>query len=100
LHAEISVRVRGKLAELMELGQQRGEIRSDLKPVEIARAFQQTMFGTFLLWSLHPQEALAGIIDCTQGMLWLGLRGDSDTPKAGSVAKNESRAVTKSRRKP
>jgi hypothetical protein len=87
----------------MELGQQRGEIRADLKPLEIARAFQQTMFGSFLLWSLHPQETLSDIIDCTQAMLWSGLGVNANTPgpdMAGRRAKNELRAVTKRRRKP
>src|ERR1700675_1763000 len=38
--------------QMIQLGQDRGEIRSDLPAAEIAHVFRQTIFGTLLIWSL------------------------------------------------
>jgi len=49
-------RARKGLAELMMLGQQRGEIRDDLTPEEAATEFQRAFSGTMLLWAFAPTE--------------------------------------------
>lgn len=58
-------RGRKPLAELVSLGQQRGEIRSDRTPAELAMAFQRAFFGTVFLWSVAPSKPLA---DCLKEM--------------------------------
>jgi AcrR family transcriptional regulator len=63
--AEALEQGRKPLAELVSLGQQRGEIRSDRAPAELARAFQRAFFGTVFLWSIAPSRPLA---DCLREM--------------------------------
>src|SRR5438309_9246185 len=38
------------LRELMEIGQRRGDVRSDRSSDDIAHAFRQLVFGTLLMW--------------------------------------------------
>lgn len=59
--------------EIVQLGQERGEIRRDLPAAELAHIFRQTIFGTLLLWSLHGDATLHERIDSAFGILWLGL---------------------------
>jgi AcrR family transcriptional regulator len=68
------------LAELLGLGQRRGEVRRDRKPAELARVFQQTIFGAMLLWSLHPPSKLAGWLDSTFDIFWSGISPKSAQP--------------------
>lgn len=56
---------RKPLAELVSLGQQRGEIRSDSSATELAMTFQRIFFGTVFLWSVNPSRPLA---DCLKEM--------------------------------
>jgi len=58
------------LAQLTARGQERGELRRDLNPAEVARLFQQTMLGTLLLWSLDPSVGLAPWLDKTFELFW------------------------------
>ena len=59
--------------EIVQLGQERGEIRRDLPAAELAHIFRQTIFGTLLFWSLHGDATLRERIDSAFGILWLGL---------------------------
>ena len=79
IREEIAGRGRNLLAQVFEIAQKRGEARRDVAPYEMARVFQQTMFGTMLLWTLNPAEPLSGILDRTISVLWNGMR-------AGGVA--------------
>ena len=54
---------RGHMLLLVQEGQRRGEIRTDIPAPEIARMFQQFMFGTQIVWSLHPDPDLDGWLD-------------------------------------
>lgn len=60
---------RKPLAELMSLGQQRGEIRNDFEAAELALKFQQTFFGTVFLWSLAPSNPLTDCLRETSSFL-------------------------------
>jgi AcrR family transcriptional regulator len=62
------------LAELMAARQKRGEIRRDFTPVELARHFQQTLFGTTVVWSLDPSRPLSDCLDKMVAILWSGMR--------------------------
>jgi hypothetical protein len=61
------------LTEFVKIGQQRGELRSDLPPEEIAHVFRQTVFGTLLIWSLYGDDSLSARIHTALDVLWQGL---------------------------
>jgi len=67
------VRGREFLAQLIARGKQRGELRHDLNPTEVARVFQQTFFGTLVLWALHPSDKLGSRLDKTFDLFWAGV---------------------------
>jgi len=79
-----SVRVRGAmlrihdrnralLGQLIRHGQERGEIRTDLPPEEIAQVWRQTIFGTLLFWSLAGDASLTQRIEQSLSVLWTGI---------------------------
>jgi AcrR family transcriptional regulator len=70
---DLQRRVLALHSQMIELGQQRGEIRDDLPPAEIAQVFRQTIFGT-LLWTLYEDGSLQERIETAFGVLWSGLR--------------------------
>jgi AcrR family transcriptional regulator len=59
--------------QMIQLGQDRGEIRSDLPATEIAQVFRQTIFGTLLIWSLYGDASLHARIETAFSVLWSGL---------------------------
>ena len=63
-------RGRELLADIFELGRQRGEIRADVSSVELARFFQLSAFGTMFLWSLHPTPKLTAWQRSTFELVW------------------------------
>jgi hypothetical protein len=67
-------RGRRMVAELLALGQRRGEIRRDVAALELARSMQQAYFGAMLLWSLDETGKLARRFEETFAVLWPGLR--------------------------
>src|SRR5216683_1938120 len=74
------------LSQLIQLGQDRGEIRRDLPAGQLAYVFRQTVFGTLLLWSLFGDATLPERIDTAFQVLWTGLapRPEVPIPSAGS----------------
>src|SRR5215813_13596486 len=46
-------RVHALHTQIMEMGQERGEIRTDMAATEMASVFRQMIFGTLLFWSLY-----------------------------------------------
>src|SRR5258708_22569486 len=75
-------RVHGLHTQMIQIGQDRGEIRNDLPAAEIAHVFRQTIFGTLLLWSLYGDATLHSRIETAFNLLWSGLapRGNSPPP--------------------
>ena len=71
---------REALAELFQIGQERAEVRSDLSPAYMARGFQQSVFGSLVLWSLDPQGDLIAWLDVWLEMFLGGL--DPTSPRA------------------
>lgn len=63
---------RGYLAEFMESRQATGELRSDITPMEMARRYQESLFGVTLMWSLDPTGPLT---DCLAGMVEVLIAG-------------------------
>lgn len=70
---DVQKRIQSLFTELMQLGQERGEIRPDLPGEEIAYVFRQTIFGTLLIWSLYGDATLHSRIDSAFRVLWTGL---------------------------
>jgi AcrR family transcriptional regulator len=66
-------RVLGLYTQMFQIGQERGEIRSDLAASEIAQVFRQTIFGTLLMWSLYGDRTLHQRMDSAFKVLWTGL---------------------------
>lgn len=64
---------RRRLAELLALGQERGEIRRDRSAQELARFIQQNGFGALVLWAIHPTAGLAEWQQTTAAILWEAL---------------------------
>jgi AcrR family transcriptional regulator len=64
------------LAALMAARQKRGEIRDDFNPIELARHFQQALFGTTVVWSLDATRPLSdGLLEMA-AILWSGMRSE------------------------
>jgi hypothetical protein len=76
---DLQRRVLAMHTEMIQLGQDRGEIRNDLPAAEIANVFRQTIFGTLLIWSLYGDATLHSRIETAFNLLWSGLapRGNS-----------------------
>jgi AcrR family transcriptional regulator len=75
-------RVHALHTQMIQLGQDRGEIRNDLPAAEIALVFRQTIFGTLLMWSLYGDATLHSRIEAAFNLLWTGLapRGTAASP--------------------
>jgi AcrR family transcriptional regulator len=78
---DLQNRVLALHTEIMRLGQERGEIRTDLSPIELAQAFRQMIFGTALIWSIYADASLESRMDSAFEILWSGL-----TPRNSSSA--------------
>jgi len=76
---DLQRRVHALHTQMIQLGQERGEIRDDLPAAEIANVFRQTIFGTLLIWSLYGDATLHSRIETAFNLLWTGLapRGSS-----------------------
>jgi AcrR family transcriptional regulator len=70
---DMQERVQALHTQMIQLGQDRGEIRSDLPAVELAQVFRQTIFGTLLIWSLYGDASLHSRIESAFNVLWSGL---------------------------
>lgn len=78
------------LTEFVAIGQQRGEIRSDLPAKDLATVFRQTVFGTLLIWSLYGDDSLAARIHTALEVLSNGLlpraQQSAPTPSEGAAS--------------
>lgn len=79
---DLQTRVLALHSEMIQLGQERGEIRKDFPPLEIAQVFRQVIFGTLLIWSLYGDASLPSRMDSAFEIVWNGLspRYVSDSP--------------------
>ena len=88
---DLQKRVQDLHTEMILLGQERGEIRSDLPAEEIAYAFRQTIFGTVLIWSLRGDATLNTRIASAFNLLWTGMasRSGVTNPRAAQFPNQE-----------
>jgi AcrR family transcriptional regulator len=84
-------RVLGLHTQMIQIGQERGEIRSDLPASEIAQVFRQTIFGTLLMWSLYGDATLHSRIETAFNVLWTGLAPRDFPATPPSVSSSDPR---------
>jgi AcrR family transcriptional regulator len=77
-------RGRELLTQLIALGQERGEVRRDLEPMELARAMHQAAFGTLLMWSVSPDVPLLNRMESVFNLLWSGMQALQNTRAGGA----------------
>jgi len=70
---DLHVHVLDLHAQMVQIGQERGEIRTDLPATEIALVFRQAIFGTLLIWSLYGDDSLESRLDSAFEIIWSGL---------------------------
>ena len=77
---DLQRRVQALHTEMIQIGQNRGEIRDDKPASEIAQVFRQTIFGTLLMWSLSGDATLNDRMESAFDLLWTGLapRGNAE----------------------
>jgi len=68
---------RKMVAEIISLGQKRGEFSEGLAPLELARVFQHVLFGTVLLWAVDPVSSLEKQFGNTIRTFFSGLNASS-----------------------
>jgi AcrR family transcriptional regulator len=73
MHLEAMKCGRQILAEILKLGQERGEIRSGHGAEEMVRVLQQSIIGTVLLWCLDPSSSLNRRLDTMFELYWTGI---------------------------
>jgi AcrR family transcriptional regulator len=74
---------------MVQIGQQRGEIRGDIPAAEIAYAFRQTILGTLLIWSVTGDASLRDRIGSALHMLWSGIASKNFHLKASEENSEE-----------
>ena len=60
-------------AGVLRRGQERGEIRTDVNPVDMMRVFQQNVLGTILFWSMGSLGDLRQLLDPAFEIFWAGI---------------------------
>jgi AcrR family transcriptional regulator len=70
--------------QMIEIGQGRGEVRSDIPAAEIAHFFRQTILGTLLIWSVTGDATLRERIDSALRILWRGIAPRNSAVDPGS----------------
>jgi hypothetical protein len=68
---------RKMLAEIIAIGQKRGEISPFLKKEKIALQVLQTCMGTVLVWSLHEEPSLSVWIEDSFQNFWRSIANSS-----------------------
>src|SRR5579884_3839440 len=58
------------LEQILRLGQERGQVRSDRSVQAMSLAFQQALFGAVVLWGIRPQPKLATMLRTTFRDYW------------------------------
>ena len=70
---DLHVHVLDLHTQMVQIGQERGEVRTDLPAAEIALVFRQAIFGTLLIWSLYGDASLESRLDTAFKIIWSGL---------------------------
>ena len=80
VRAELQKRMRvsrQKLAEIIAIAQERGEVRRDAAPLELARLIQAVIMGFTMAWALNPETPLQSAAKRTWDLICPSLRADT-----------------------
>ncbi len=79
------------VAAIMQRGQDLGELRLDLEPVELARIMQHAIFGTQMIWALGKPKDLEKWLDLTFEIFWRGIAAEaaSSSPSVSRSSRKE-----------
>lgn len=91
---DLQKRVHALHTEIVQLGQDRGEIRKDLPAAEIAHVFRQTIFGTLLFWSLYGDATLHPRMESAFNVLWSGLAPRNAGAASAEIPQAEAMPVS------
>lgn len=91
---DLQKRVHALHTEIVQLGQERGEIRKDVPAAEIAQVFRQTIFGTLLFWSLYGDATLHPRMESAFNVLWSGLAPRDAGAASAEIPRAEGMAVS------
>ena len=83
---DLHVHVLDLHTQMVQIGQERGEVRTDLPAAEIALVFRQAIFGTLLIWSLYGDDSLEKRLDSAFEIIWSGLSPRAPSNLSGSDA--------------
>jgi AcrR family transcriptional regulator len=83
------------LTKLIETGQERKEIRTDLPAANIAHVFKQTVFGTLLMWSVYGDSSLPERIHTAFDLLWNGIAPKAEMNPARPMPDDDERGSSK-----
>ncbi len=74
-------RGREGLGKIIQLGQQRNEIRKSRKPADVAMAFQRGILGMLLIWAMQPKGDLHAWLEETFRDFWAAVAATKGEPK-------------------
>jgi AcrR family transcriptional regulator len=92
LHGRVSEGFgRGRMAlnQVLEVGQQRGNIRRDRTPEELSIAFQRSLMGTAFLWTIHDSTEHQTWLESGWDLFWSAVCAEAEG--LGSAERTRSR---------
>jgi AcrR family transcriptional regulator len=75
---------RGFLAQILDLAQERGEVRTDVSAASLARSTQLIFQGIALAWAFNPDSSLAKTTDSVWELFHPGLRAGASSESGGA----------------
>jgi len=84
------------IAEIIQLGQERGELSDEFPPAELARAFHHALFGTVLMWVLDSSSSVEKRLRDTMNVLFSSFEA-SPTPSRSTRPALRSEAAKSER---
>lgn len=82
---------RRSLAEIIRLGQRRGQIRAGVAPAQFAHNFHRALIGTVLLWALDPSRPLETHMSQIVELILAAARPSAEAPPAPARRKKDAR---------
>jgi AcrR family transcriptional regulator len=71
---------RGRIAldQIIEVGQQRGQLRRDRPPEDLSIAFQRSLMGTAFMWTLHDSTEHSAWLESGWDLFWSAICADAE----------------------
>lgn len=83
---DLHVHVLDLHTQMVQIGQERGEVRTDIPAADIALVFRQAIFGTLLVWSLYGDDSLEMRLNSAFEIIWSGLSPRAPRNLSGAEA--------------